>query len=340
MLDVAVVSVLLDAGAGSKWKYVEKETGLEVGRSEGLGVASWHMFVEGMFSSDRDNNSGSSNSTKNGKLRVDAEGLKRLTMEEFKKAFQVDEERNPLVGCEGRLMLLHNLQLALEANPQYFGENVPRPGNMYDYLTDGGRKKKIHIDELWEVVVYGFSKVWPSSRTMMDGVSLGDAWPLPALKRDAERRGLMGEEHGIACFHKLSQWLTYSLLEVLEVHAGLEVEGATEKMTGLAEYRNGGLLLDMGVIVPKQGGQEFLQQPHQVHEPAIVEWRALTVALIDRVADDIRKRSEGGGLTAKEVPLAKILEAGTWKAGRVMARRLRPETGDPPIKIVSDGTVF
>ena len=47
-------------------------------------------------------------------------------------------------------------------------------------------------------------------------------------------------------FHKLSQWLTYSLLEPFE-WAGVTVTGL-DALTGLPEYRNGGLLLDTGVL--------------------------------------------------------------------------------------------
>ena len=44
--------MLLDAGAGNTWKYTEKQSGQTFSRSEGLGVASVHMFESGLFSSD------------------------------------------------------------------------------------------------------------------------------------------------------------------------------------------------------------------------------------------------------------------------------------------------
>jgi hypothetical protein len=50
-------------------------------------------------------------------------------------------------------------------------------------------------------------------------------------------------------FHKLSQWLTYSLLEPFE-WAGVPVHGL-DALTGLPEYRNGGLLLDAACCSPK-----------------------------------------------------------------------------------------
>ena len=49
-LDLVIPSVLLDAGAGPDWTYCEKDTGLKIGRSEGLGIASYYMFLQGGFS--------------------------------------------------------------------------------------------------------------------------------------------------------------------------------------------------------------------------------------------------------------------------------------------------
>ena len=52
LIDLFVVSVLLDAGAGTKWKYKSKDNGRFYRRSEGLAVASLDMFRSGMFSSN------------------------------------------------------------------------------------------------------------------------------------------------------------------------------------------------------------------------------------------------------------------------------------------------
>lgn len=51
LIDLVVVSVLLDAGAGQDWKYTTR-SGKKVGRSEGLAIASVDMFLEGYFSSN------------------------------------------------------------------------------------------------------------------------------------------------------------------------------------------------------------------------------------------------------------------------------------------------
>jgi len=105
-------------------------------------------------------------------------------------------------------------------------------------------------------------------------------------------------------------------------------------LTGLAEYRNGGLLVDSGVLRLRNPEQAI--HPNAVDSALVVEWRALTVALLDQIAALIRERR---GLTIDEFPLARVLEGGTWSAGRRLARDKRPD-GSPPIAVVSDGTVF
>jgi hypothetical protein len=133
-------------------------------------------------------------------------------------------------------------------------------------------------------------------------------------------------------FHKLSQWLSYSLLEPFE-WAGIPVRGL-DALTGLPEYRNGGLLLDAGVIQPRDA--DFAARPRRPDEPWVIEWRALTVHLLDALAPLVRERL---GVSAAQLPLACILEGGTWAAGRQIAAEHRPG-GAPPVQIDSDGTVF
>jgi uncharacterized protein DUF1688 len=132
-------------------------------------------------------------------------------------------------------------------------------------------------------------------------------------------------------FHKLSQWLTYSLLEPFQ-WAGVYVQGV-DALTGLPEYRNGGLLLDTGVL--RLHDPSWAQRTWTVGNELVVEWRALTVGLLDELAPLVRARL---GADAAQMPLACVLEGGTWVAGRALAGRLRD--GRPPLCVVSDGTVF
>ena len=106
-----------------------------------------------------------------------------------------------------------------------------------------------------------------------------------------------------------------------------------DALTALPEYRNGGLLLDSGVLRLRDPG--WVRNAWGVDDELVVEWRALTVALLDELAPLVRAEL---GLDAVRLPLACVLEGGTWAAGRALAQRLRG--GLPPLVIVSDGTVF
>ena len=304
-VDLAVTSVLLDAGAGADWRYFEAGTG-HFARSEGLAVASFHLFMEGAFSSQPET------------MQVDADGLRQLSQAKLEAGFQVSKT-NPLVGLEGRLKLLHKLGQALTAQPERFGD-PPRPGHLVDYLH---QYAPIKAADLLTEVLEGFSSIW-SGRIEVAGIHLGDVWCHPALGKDPLAQ--------LVPFHKLSQWLTYSLVEPL-TEAGIEVV-ELDGLTGLAEYRNGGLCLDLGLLQPKHSG--ILGQAHSPSSEVIVEWRALTVAMLDRIAARMREKL---GLSSAELPLIKVLEGGTWSAGRRIAKQLRA-TGEPPILLDSDGTVF
>jgi hypothetical protein len=312
--DLAIVSVLLDAGAGADWQYCEAETGQIYRRSEGLAVATFRMFCQGFFSSNTDF-----------PWQADARGLAELTLEKLAIGFQVNRD-NPLVGLAGRLTLLQELGGAIEQTPQLFGSANPRPGSLVKYLLDTRSPgcKTVKAAEVLSAVLTGFGEIWPG-RYAIGGFNLGDVWPHPALTGEN-----LGDE--LVPFHKLSQWLTYSLLEPLQ-ELGLEVAGLDE-LTGLPEYRNGGLCLDIGLLQAKDSA--IFEGSYLPGAEVIVEWRSLTVILLDRIAAVIREKLQ---LTAEELPLVKILQGGTWTAGRKIAAELR-KGGVPPIQIESDGTVF
>ncbi len=99
----------------------------------------------------------------------------------------------------------------------------------------------------------------------------------------------------------------------------------------MPEYRNGGLLLDSGVLATVN--PDAAQSVWSVGDEFVVEWRALTVALLDELAPLVAAELGVPGL-----PLACVLEGGTWAAGRRYAAQLRG--GLPPLTIDSDGTVF
>lgn len=317
--DLTVVSVLLDAGAGPQWRYVEDGTGQTFSRSEGLGIASWHGFRQGLFSSAPGDDP----------LRADAAALQRLDASTLRRSFQVTPG-NPLVGLEGRVALLNRLGAALAADQGMAG----RPSALFDRLTQSASVSdgtaEVDAGQVLRAVLDAFSSIWLTG-SMLQGVPLGDVWPHRWAGGESKSEGGHGTTDGWVPFHKLSQWLSYSLLEPL-IWSGAHVTGL-DALTGLPEYRNGGLLLDGGVIVPRD--PRNLARRWTPADEFIVEWRALTVSLIDELAPLVRARL---GKTAEEMPLACILEGGTWAAGREIARELRD--GSPPLSIDSDGTVF
>jgi len=311
-VDLVTTSVLLDAGAGARWRYRDAANRLELERSEGLAVASFDAFVAGTFSSDRRH-----------PLAADAAALGALDESTIARAFQVRSD-NRLVGLAGRTELLRALGRALAARPDLFGCDPPRPGGIVDRLRADSHDARVRARDLLALILDGFGSIWPGRNTL-DGVALGDVWRHPAA-------GGAGAGAGLVPFHKLSQWLAYSLVEPLGA-AGIVVDGLDE-LTALAEYRNGGLLVDLGVLVPRDVAT--LEREHAAGDEPIVEWRALTVALIDRVAERVRDLL---GARGRELGLGQILEGGTWRAGREVARERRPD-GSPPLWIASDGTVF
>jgi len=296
-VDLAIVSVLLDAGAGARWSYAERETGARFARSEGLGVASFRAFAAGAFSS-----------VPGDPLRADARALAAIDGPALAPLFQAGDA-NPLVGLDGRAALLRRLAAAID----------DRPSTPFAPLLE--RRGEVAAAEILAVLLERTSAIWPNG-LVLEGVALGDVWPHP-------HAGGTGASAGYVPFHKLSQWLAYSLFEPFE-RAGHRVVDR-DALTALPEYRNGGLLLDTGVLALRDPADAARR--HAVGGPVVVEWRALTVALVDELAVHVRAR-----LRRPDLPLACILEGGTWAAGRETAAKLRG--GDPPLAIDSDGTVF
>jgi hypothetical protein len=324
LIDVILTSVLLDAGAGTAWHYSEPCANLRLGRSEGLAVASLAWVKSGALSIRGRPN------------EVDAGGLSNVTEAQLAAAFQVSAS-NPLVGLEGRLQLLHGLGRALAAHPETFGE-AGRPGHLLDYClkhcsVPGAAALSVSAPFLLGTLLAKLSDIWPG-RLTLEGHALGDVWRHAALGGafGAHGASLKGQATDLVPFHKLTQWLTYSLIAPLHV-AGVSVR-ALDQLTGLAEYRNGGLFVDGDVLVPKH--KAVLHDAHEVGSELVVEWRALTVALLDRVAPLVRAEL---GLREDRLPLAAVLEGGTWAAGRRLAANKRREAM-PPIRVLSDGTVF
>lgn len=303
-VDLTVLSVLLDAGAGTQWKFSDKDSGLSVGRSEGLALASREMFINGEFSDSKEN-----------PFQVSTGKLLKFNSDKLTKGFQVTDS-NPLVGIEGRVQLLNNLGRILEE------ANVERIFDLLFSEKELSKNSSLNFKEILSRLHHRLGKIWPG-RLVIEGQNMGDCWIYAPLG---------GGTGGLVPFHKLPQWLTLSLAYPLE-GMGLKLNDA-DSLTGLPEYRNGGLFIDGGVLVLRNPKLQAIT--HAVESELVVEWRALTICLLDLIAPKVRSVL---GKTEDEFPLGSVLEGGTWATGREIAKSLRPGGGSP-LLIRSDGTVF
>ena len=312
--DLAIVSVLLDAGAGSEWHYNDKKTGIVCGRSEGLALASIRLLESGLLSLYGQDDP----------FRVDAAKLRKLSAKKLGEAFQASAA-NPLLGIDNRTVLLNRLGSALLKNGEMFcRDGTYRPGNLFDYLSNRQVGGAVESRDILIALLNGIGPIWPDGEWLGE-IPIGDVGHHDSIFRK-------DITNGVIPFHKLSQWMTYSLIEPLE-EAGVRVINL-DGLTGLPEYRNGGLFIDTKVL--KTINPQDLSSVHQLKGSLVVEWRALTVALLDKLAEEVRLRT---GNDAKSLPLASVLQGGTWSAGRRIASQLR-KGGVPPLRLQSSGTIF
>lgn len=182
----------------------------------------------------------------------------------------------------------------------------------------------VPLPTLWSVLIDGLAPIWPPSRTKIDNTSLGDAWPLTTLPRTPSTQPW----ETIVPFHKLTQWLCYSLMQPMHKLIHIHFAGA-ELMTGLPEYRNGGLLIDTGLLTLKRDDekrgliayeQESVRSGKKSMEvvpmftpddDVVVEWRAVTVGFLDLLLEEVNNSL---GLQGPDrLTLPQMLEAGSWK---------------------------
>lgn len=182
----------------------------------------------------------------------------------------------------------------------------------------------IALPTLWTTLMDGLSSIWPVTRTVINGVSLGDAWPCSSMPLSPPAQPW----ENIVPFHKLTQWLTYSIMVPMSRILRIRFS-ESGLMTGLPEYRNGGLLIDTGLLTLKpsvmrrgldayEANAKLVGQPKvevvplfAADDDVVVEWRAVTVGFLDELLVEVNRLL---GLTPGQgLNLAQMLEAGTWK---------------------------
>ena len=257
-------------------------------------------------------------------LRADASALESLADEAVAAGFQASDA-NPLAGIAGRADLLRRLGRTVAAAPKIFATaDAPRPGGLFDHLAALADHRRIEAPTILRELLLHLGPIWPS-RITLGGIALGDCWRHPAIRRDDPTDQLVP-------FHKLSQWLAYSLIEPLEA-AGIAVTNV-DGLTGLAEYRNGGLFVDIrGSDLPRRRRRRA-RAPRGLAAGGRLAFTHRRPARPPGWARSRAARTRRGEPAARPHPARRHLERRT-----VLAARLRPD-GGPPVAIVSDGTVF
>ncbi len=225
---------------------------------------------------------------------------------------------NELLGLDSRAALLRRLGEVCAAHPERFGTPA-RPGHLFDYWRAQG--EELPAAEILRTLLVALGPIWPN-RLSLGGVALGDCGRHSAVPGD-----------GIVPFHKLSQWLAYSLVEPLQA-GGLRVTGL-DGLTGLAEYRNGGLLLDCGVIVPRD--EDLLAPSARPGQRA----RGRVAGLDRGLArpPGASRCGNGSAKTPRSFRSPACLKAAVGRRAAKSPSRAGL-TGSAPINIVSDGTLF
>ena len=289
---------------------------------EGLAVATLRAFMAGAFSAHPDD-----------PLRADAKALALIDPAAMRAIFQA-RPSNPLLGLEGRAAMLARLGqtlLALMAHTSASSGLSARPCLLYERLS--ANTNTLTASALLQDVLRSLGPVW-------DGVNRSRVLGLPAGDVGAHLwagAGTGGNQQdaatgGYVPLHQLAQGLCLSLVQPLQT-AGLAITGL-DALSGLPGPASAGFFIDAGVIVPRQAST--CTRTWKTADEGVVEWRALTVVLLDELATLVRRLLDK---TALQCPLASLQQWGIDVTGRALAAELRPG-GAAPLKVESDGSVF
>lgn len=359
-IDLAVVSALLGASAGPDWRYVEAQgpgrlalTSHQASRdellalldqaasgaprpavtvepeapgapapatagAEGLAIASFRAFMAGAFSADPSQ-----------PCRVDASVLCTVDTAALRAVFQVGGS-HMLAGLAERAALLARLGQALQA--AHTQDGLPaRPSALIERLCGPGfTTQTLDARALLYGIQRGLAPIWPSGRRLC-GQAADDVWPHRWAGMACGGGGADAVTARWVPLHTPGQWLACSLLEPLQA-AGVQVTHA-EVLTGLADAAHGGLMLDCGVIAPRQPAD--LQRTWQVGDEFVIEWRALTLSLLDDLAAAVRERL---GMDEAGLPMPALMAGGTVPTATALAAEKRG--GAPAVRVAGDGVVF
>ena len=263
--------------------------------------------------------------------RADASALRHVDAAALRAIFQ-SSPSNPVVGLDARAAMLVRLGHALQDEAaRDAARGLPaqaRPGLLFDRITGYGTRQEVSASDVLGHVLRVFSPVWPAGGKVQ-GLPAGDVWPHLWAGSTVGGQQQDRTTDGWVPFHQLAQWITFSLLEPLS-WAGIRVTGV-DALTALPDARNAGLLIDAGVIVPRD--PRLLARTWKPQDELVIEWRAMTVLLLDELAVLVRQRLS---LSAEQLPMPCFMEGGSDAAGLEWAKSLRPD-GTPAVRLESDG---
>lgn len=296
--DLLAVTCAVEGSTGGGWSYADGVSGETCRGSAGLAVASFNMMTSGLFSSRALE-----------PFRADARALAAIGADELASGLQVGGG-NPLAGLGPRLDRLRRLGHLSAGAPDLFASREdPRPGGLWDAILARSGDGPVSAPGILDLVVAGFGTLW-STR----GDAVGDVGSLP---------------DGLVPLHARALVLALSIAEALG-WAGREVDGI-EMLPPAADRILAELMIDSGLLTPREPVTVLA-----LDSPAVTLWRALSVALTDRLVTELRRNA---GRDGKTMPLPAIVEGGILPAARTFAAKVRPH-GRPAIAVESDGSVF
>ena len=170
----------------------------------------------------------------------------------------------------------------------------------------------------------GLAPIWTTCKTQVSGATFGDVWPCSTMPSSPPAQ----QWESIMPLHKQTQWLTFSLMAPMARVLRIRFAGVG-LLTALPDSRNGGLLIDTGLLTLKphdmrrgieayNANAKHEGQPNvevvplfNIADDVVVEWRAVTIGFLDELLVEVNKRL---ALTDESaLNLAQLLEAGSWK---------------------------
>lgn len=314
-LELLLLSCFLDAGAGQNWKYNDSYFNCQLVGSEALAAASTDLYLKLI----------SDNLISKKNISLTSDALKNMKFDEFSKSFQHDESNNALLGAKGRYDSLTQLGSCLELHPSIFvTSHKPELKNIYHFFQSIVEHKSLNLEEVFKTIVFIFHDFFTSD-TKINEINLCDS----RIHSNLISLPLVGKK---IPFFKLIQWMVYSIDDFFNSQGIPTIN--EEFLSGLAEYRNGGFFMDTNIINLKS--KNLSHQSYSIDSELVTEWRALTITLLDEFLEELKIKRGYNHLN-----MSKLLEGGTWIAGRKLARENRPDSPySPPIKIITDGKFF